>query len=1408
MTTSFHVSNQSYRATAAIVAALLLLAIWAPNTTANTRVPQDQPPPAIIQHSPSIAIDFPTDHIVVGYTEDPFGANGIGVSYRTHSSPGPWADAAITAPTGGYFGIEEDVSVVSDDMGFVYACYVSYDNLAPNNQNSAVYVARSNDGGATFPTTAQAALQSGPVQSTPFIIQPKVEADEFGATSPHNGNVYTIWEEDLPGNPFWAFSDVNSSWSGFGGTSWSAVAPVNDNRGGDLALWPDNAVATNGDVHAAWLDTPYWYNHQGTIMTDRSIDGGQSYGTDVPAVTLWTVPQMLTDTGGQPTYAAMSYPSIEVDETDDNHICVVYADDPDDGPAVETRIDVGDTPPGASDAALLSPFSGATAMSCSNGFVYSVWVDYRSMPRGVYFNRSNTGIAGWAGPEIMLSSQPYSERMGSNNANIASDGNNVYVVWDEFNGVDFIHQIYFNASYNNGATWFAQAINIDSKTQIYGANVPVVACSGNNVCAAWLTATGQGGPTEISFNRSTNGGATWLTTQMTLSTSGTMQRPDIAMSGSNVYVVWMEGAGTGSEIMVAVSNDYGVSWTGPRRLDAGAAGTIRYAPKVVASGAYAYVVWDDKRTNSTENPYFTSTSNAGFTWFPEQRINTGMAPGMSRDDYPQIDCSGPNVYAVYMSDRGNLNSATDIYFNASYDGGLTWMPNDIPISHGGTIGMGLGSSYEIAPRISVYSYGTDEYVYAVWYSDRNDPSGSSGWDIYATYSNNWGQNWVNHDHRIDVGDQPGANDSELPHIASDWTGPYYMWVDKRNGQRDVYANQYRTGPDEGDIEFIESFNGGATWSTPLRVNDDVGTNDQSHPGIDIKPNGTIDVCWLDKRNCPTDQIPEVYRAVMLPGAGAFNPNQVVSNQQVPVPTTIFGMGDYTWIDVDDSFAHVVWTDGRYPQDNMQGDAYYESFENPIPPESKACCLPGGACLVTTSSECTAAGGDFLEEYDSCDPNPCPFNEPRVCCMGEECVLVLSEMDCVTMGGEFHGELLSCDNNPCAVRYPHADHNIGNCTLTITEQGILGFMDHTQTEGSGFIYPQDGLNQLFIGGPWGSSDPTYVANRDYDTDPEREWTVSSDPDGRVWVDEDAFAHQDIHAIFTDEGAAASMGLLVQQTSWAWSSPQVADDFVIIQYQIENTGPDQIDDFYYGLFMDFDMGDSGLDDEGAADPARNLVYMNDGSGLHLGLSVIGQSRSAPVANLSLVYNPDFVWPEQYVTDPDKYAFLTAADSAHTISESFEANDYSVIASVGPMTIGGGESETVTFAVIGGESLEELNQNALVAQMIMDYGWSDIDTGSDEPFGRPQVTRLLPCHPNPFQDQTTLFFELAQPGEVSLRVFDVNGRQVRSLLEGWQRAGRHPVAWQGEDNAGRKLGQGVYYLRLVTRDTTDSKQIVMMR
>ena len=77
------------------------------------------------------------------------------------------------------------------------------------------------------------------------------------------------------------------------------------------------------------------------------------------------------------------------------------------------------------------------------------------------------------------------------------------------------------------------------------------------------------------------------------------------------------------------------------------------------------------------------------------------------------------------------------------------------------------------------------------------------------------------------------------------------------------------------------------------------------------------------------------------------------------------------------------------------------------------------------------------------------------------------------------------------------------------------------------------------------------------------------------------------------------------------------------------------------------------------------------------------------------------------------------------------------------------------------------------------------------------LLQNTPNPFGLRTSIGFTLARSGRVRLGVFDLAGRRVRSLLEGERGAGRHDVAWDGRDDAGRAVRAGSYRYRLELAD-----------
>lgn len=93
-------------------------------------------------------------------------------------------------------------------------------------------------------------------------------------------------------------------------------------------------------------------------------------------------------------------------------------------------------------------------------------------------------------------------------------------------------------------------------------------------------------------------------------------------------------------------------------------------------------------------------------------------------------------------------------------------------------------------------------------------------------------------------------------------------------------------------------------------------------------------------------------------------------------------------------------------------------------------------------------------------------------------------------------------------------------------------------------------------------------------------------------------------------------------------------------------------------------------------------------------------------------------------------------------------------------------------------------------------------------PAALSLETARPNPFRDATRLVFALPQAGPARLAVYDVAGRRIRVLSGGFHPAGRHELEWRGDDEQGRRVGGGVYYLRLETEARARIGRLVVIR
>jgi hypothetical protein len=110
----------------------------------------------------------------------------------------------------------------------------------------------------------------------------------------------------------------------------------------------------------------------------------------------------------------------------------------------------------------------------------------------------------------------------------------------------------------------------------------------------------------------------------------------------------------------------------------------------------------------------------------------------------------------------------------------------------------------------------------------------------------------------------------------------------------------------------------------------------------------------------------------------------------------------------------------------------------------------------------------------------------------------------------------------------------------------------------------------------------------------------------------------------------------------------------------------------------------------------------------------------------------------------------------------------------------------------------------------GWVEVERveRSIEELIPPRASRLFAASPNPFNPQTSIRFELAEAGRVTLDVFDARGRQVRKLIDRELFAGPHVKSFDGRDDRGVGLASGVYYLLLRAPDRELRGRITLVR
>ena len=91
---------------------------------------------------------------------------------------------------------------------------------------------------------------------------------------------------------------------------------------------------------------------------------------------------------------------------------------------------------------------------------------------------------------------------------------------------------------------------------------------------------------------------------------------------------------------------------------------------------------------------------------------------------------------------------------------------------------------------------------------------------------------------------------------------------------------------------------------------------------------------------------------------------------------------------------------------------------------------------------------------------------------------------------------------------------------------------------------------------------------------------------------------------------------------------------------------------------------------------------------------------------------------------------------------------------------------------------------------------------------VNRLDTNVPNPFNPSTAIRYEIGESGRASLRIYDVSGALVRTLVDRSHDVGDYQASWDGRDQTGKAVASGVYFYRLETHDYAQTRRMVLLK
>jgi len=292
------------------------------------------------------------------------------------------------------------------------------------------------------------------------------------------------------------------------------------------------------------------------------------------------------------------------------------------------------------------------------------------------------------------------------------------------------------------------------------------------------------------------------------------------------------------------------------------------------------------------------------------------------------------------------------------------------------------------------------------------------------------------------------------------------------------------------------------------------------------------------------------------------------------------------------------------------------------------------------------------------------------------------------------------------------------------------------------------------------------------------------DPTILVTNPLLSDYEIYGSFNNSYSSLPPDVIVKLNAYGWNS----DGYIIVKFNIENNEANSVD-ASAGLDIIPYLNEEYGFDSVSYNSADKVIRFHRGSQVNMGMKLLSDT-------LSSLYS--FEWYEDYSVDSSYWNWMHSG-SLQPLYASSTADGPVTITSQPSVTLAPGASFNVYYALaLGTDEQTMLSAISAAAQKYqsvfssvedIEYSLNGFNLGQN--------------HPNPFNYSTTISYNLPADGSVSLKIYNIIGNEVATLVNSKQTKGSYTIQYNAND-----LTSGVYYYRLKYNDQVKSNKMFLIK